>query len=270
MTPHPTTGEYSDSSLSHATASEQRRLRVLQDLWGPFSRRHLSRLDIQPHWSCLELGAGAGFMARWLAEQVPDGTVVAADLDIRMLQATPGNLRAVQHDVRHDDFPRASFDLIYARVLFEHLPDRERILSKVTEWLRPGGHLVIEGIDITPGTHSPHPALRKMTTALTQILTDEIGTDFGFIRTLPRWLALNGFPEATADFTTMTVGDGGAGEAFFLSNLEQLTPALTHRKLLTSAEVSDFHAWLAQPGAVDVAALMSCVHATTAPGSNML
>jgi ubiquinone/menaquinone biosynthesis C-methylase UbiE len=57
----------------------------LEELFDPLSRRR--RALVQPGWRCLEVGAGRGSMAVWLAEQVgPTGHVVATDVDTRYLE----------------------------------------------------------------------------------------------------------------------------------------------------------------------------------------
>src|SRR5262245_47444537 len=48
--------------------TELQRLRLLEAAADPFTQRCLQRLDIQPGWPCLEVGAGAGSIATWLAE----------------------------------------------------------------------------------------------------------------------------------------------------------------------------------------------------------
>ena len=47
--------------------------------------RILQRRGIQPSWRCLELGAGAGSIARWLAARCPNGKVVATDIGTSFL-----------------------------------------------------------------------------------------------------------------------------------------------------------------------------------------
>lgn len=65
-------------------AAEDERLGLLEQLYDPLSRRR--RAIVQPGWRCLEVGAGRGSMAIWLAEQVgPAGHVVATDIDVGYL-----------------------------------------------------------------------------------------------------------------------------------------------------------------------------------------
>ena len=49
-------------------AAEDARLGLLEELFDPASRKR--RDLVQPGWRCLEVGAGRGSMAVWLAEQV--------------------------------------------------------------------------------------------------------------------------------------------------------------------------------------------------------
>src|ERR1700760_3480307 len=47
-------------------------------------------------------------------------------------------------DIRSHDLPPGEFDLVHARLVLEHLPDRTNILRKLAQKLRPGGWIVIE------------------------------------------------------------------------------------------------------------------------------
>ena len=43
------------------------------------------------------------------------------------------------------------YDLVHARLLLEHLPERERALDKLVRSLRVGGWIVIEDVDYVSG-----------------------------------------------------------------------------------------------------------------------
>jgi ubiquinone/menaquinone biosynthesis C-methylase UbiE len=75
-----------DYVLSHtAEASESERLGLIERKNDPFSQRLLATLGIQQGWRCLEVGAGHGSVAGWLAAQVgPQGKVVATDINPRL------------------------------------------------------------------------------------------------------------------------------------------------------------------------------------------
>ena len=56
-----------------ANAAERERLESLERVYDAGGFESLRKVGIKPYWGCLELGAGAGSVARWLADQVPRG-----------------------------------------------------------------------------------------------------------------------------------------------------------------------------------------------------
>src|SRR5437763_1143496 len=101
-------------SAAGREAAEDERLEILQALYDPGSRARRSM--VQPGWRCLEMGAGRGSVAAWLAEQVgSSGEVVATDVDTRYLERLDvPNLRVVRHDILADpldELEPGSFDL---------------------------------------------------------------------------------------------------------------------------------------------------------------
>ncbi|ADD43788.1 class I SAM-dependent methyltransferase [Stackebrandtia nassauensis] len=105
----------------------------------------LSSLDIQPGQRCLEVGFGGGSIARWMSDRVgPTGKVVALDLDIDHLEPRP-NLEVLSHDI-NEGLPASAqgpYDVIHARQVLMHLPQREAIFKHLVDSLAPGGWLVI-------------------------------------------------------------------------------------------------------------------------------
>ena len=97
---------------------------------------------------CLELGAGNGSVARWLADAVgPDGHVVATDLKpdhVRADVRSHPRVGLLEHDLRADPLPAGPFDVVHARLLLAHLADRDTLLPALAGVLAPGGVLVIE------------------------------------------------------------------------------------------------------------------------------
>lgn len=126
-------------------ALENERLAFLAEARDPKSRRLIDRIGIGPGWHCLELGAGAGTLSTWMAERVgADGRVMSTDIDLRFhAEATP-NMIVRQHDVTTDPLPRGHFDLVHARAVLQHIPEREAVIDKLTEALKPGGWILLE------------------------------------------------------------------------------------------------------------------------------
>jgi ubiquinone/menaquinone biosynthesis C-methylase UbiE len=131
--------------------AEDERLGLLEQLFDPASRRQ--RGFVRPGWRCLDVGAGRGSIAIWLAEQVgPTGHVVATDIDLTYLQRLNlPNLEVRRHNILEDPLETlkaGSFDLVSSRLLLFWLAGKqETAIRRMTELLRPGGWLVDEDGD---------------------------------------------------------------------------------------------------------------------------
>jgi SAM-dependent methyltransferase len=120
------------------------RLRLLENECDPHTRRYLDATGVGRGWRCLEVGAGAGAMVRWLAERVGGtGHVVAADIDLRYLgDLDLANVQVHQCDITVDDVELESYDLVHCRFVLMHLDDPAAALRRMASALRPGGWLI--------------------------------------------------------------------------------------------------------------------------------
>ena len=105
------------------------------------SRWSLERRGLPPTARCLEIGAGSGAIATWLAARTAE--VVAVDIDTGQLTDLPANVEVRRHDLREGLGVDGPFDLIHARLILMHLPEREQIFAQLVDALAPGGRLVI-------------------------------------------------------------------------------------------------------------------------------
>jgi SAM-dependent methyltransferase len=130
---------------------EEERLGLLEQLFDPVSRQR--RDLVRPGWRCLEVGAGRGSMAVWLAEKVgASGQVVATDVDTTYLERlNVPNLEVRRHNILDDSLRSlgpGSFDLVSSRLMLFWLAGRqETAIRRMAECLRPGGWLVDEDGD---------------------------------------------------------------------------------------------------------------------------
>jgi SAM-dependent methyltransferase len=151
-------------------------------------------IDLQPRLSglrCLDVGAGAGSVAAWLAGQVGEhGQVVATDLDTTLIPRIP-RLHPVRHDITAEAVPRPPYDLIHSRLVLQHLPEPETVLKLLVHALIPGGLLLIEDFDPTRRgrvLHTPSDADRDLIERFHDTLLDihaAAGVDPGWALRLP-------------------------------------------------------------------------------------
>ena len=120
-----------------------------QDIVGWIS----SHLELQPHFSVLDVATGTGLLARALAPHVH--RVVGLDATPEMLhagrrQAQADVLRNVvfeEGDAEHLPYPNDSFDLVTNRIAMHHFQHPLGPAQEMARVCRPGGHVAT--IDIT-------------------------------------------------------------------------------------------------------------------------
>ena len=118
----------------------------LGGIFDRFTCRRLTDAGLTTGMRCLEVGAGAGSVALWMAETVgPDGEVIATDSSPKTVGQLPihAQLRPLQHNIVTDRLD-GPFDLIHARAVLVHIEQREAVLEKLAAALNPGGALIIE------------------------------------------------------------------------------------------------------------------------------
>ncbi|MEU3659067.1 methyltransferase domain-containing protein [Streptomyces sp. NPDC032940] len=176
-------------------------------LFDPTTFRHLEALGVGPGWRCWEAGAGGTSVVSWLARKVgPTGKVVATDIDTsRVAPAGRPPVEVRVHDVAADEPPGEDFDLVHARLVLVHVPDRERALRSMVRALRPGGRLLVEDADpalqplLCPDEHGPEQQLANRLRQGFRELLSRRGADLSYGRRLPRLLRESGLRRVEAD-----------------------------------------------------------------------
>jgi SAM-dependent methyltransferase len=140
-----------DYFFDHEWPQERERLRQLERFYDPLTQANIESVGIQPGWYCLEAGGGGGSVAEWLAWRVgPTGRVLVTDLETRFLDRLAGpTIEVRRHRLGHDPLPTNIFDVVDARAVMEHQPDRMPALKQIYQCLRPGGSVVLESADFS-------------------------------------------------------------------------------------------------------------------------
>lgn len=129
-------------------AQEQARLLTLARVIDPATRRTLSDVGVESGWHCCDVGSGAGTVTAWLADQVgPMGRVLSLDVDIRFQPPSAGVVEVRQTDITAEPIGDAEFDLVHARGLLQHLPQRDEVLAAMAQAAKPGGWVVVTDTD---------------------------------------------------------------------------------------------------------------------------
>jgi SAM-dependent methyltransferase len=159
-----------DSYALARSPQEYERLRAQSRIWESATGRVLDEVGLAAGERCLDAGCGPGETMRLMAERVgPRGRVIGVDVDAALGEAAIAMLRAYGHRqcrFEHADLTTdgslagAQFDLVYARLLLYHLPERVAALSRLWQAVAPGGHLVIQDYDV--GSANVVPALETV------------------------------------------------------------------------------------------------------------
>lgn len=245
---------YGQRVLGAASTSEDRRLAAIAEVSDGWTQQVLRKVGVASGWHCLEVGAGSGTVAAWLAEQVAQsgrngpGSVLATDLDMRFLErlSVPG-LRVVRHDVVRDPLPQALFDLVHARFVLEHLPERTAVLDRLVDALAPGGWLVVESLARFPVQAAQDESFQASMLAVEQVLARTIGTDCAWSRGLPGELLDRGLQDVGAAAYLPLTGLRNASADCWSLTLEQLAPRMLELDLVNRDTLDRTQDLLADP-----------------------
>jgi ubiquinone/menaquinone biosynthesis C-methylase UbiE len=243
---------YGTGVFEHASPSEDERLSLIEEEQDPYTTARIEALGIAEDWHCLEIGAGKGSMAYWLADRCPQGRVVATDLDTSLLSVTGRpSLEILHHDVSQDDFPPESFHLIHARAVLTHAPEPERVCARMARWLRSGGWLLLTDPASFTVESSPHALMRKAGAASTAVMRKMVGTDPNWARSYPAPLVAAGLVDVDAE-SRLRMMQGGTREArMFELMLAQIGPHMAATGLITEDEITGLRAQLLSPDFFD-------------------
>jgi ubiquinone/menaquinone biosynthesis C-methylase UbiE len=227
--------------FDNADIQAETRFDELSRLYDGNTIRHIEQRGIAEGWSCLEVGAGGGTIASWLCQRVGSmGRVLATDINPRCLHAQPfSNLEVLRHDIRCEPLPNQTFDLVHARLVLMHLPEREDILERMVNALKPGGWIVIEEFDamslLPDASVNPEEVTLTISRAFRQVLR-EGGVDLSYGRVLPQKLRSHSLTNIGAEGSAQIWYGRSAGTRLLRANYEQLRQAILGTGLLSEQE----------------------------------
>jgi SAM-dependent methyltransferase len=146
-------------------AAEDERLVAQGRLFDPLTRRLLQRAGLAPGMRVLELGSGAGNVARLAAEMVgPAGAVVGIERDPAAVELAERRTQASNVEFRVGDAQTLEgvedgFDAVVGRLILMYLPDPAAALRRAATRLRPDGLVCMHEADLHYMWTSPQTPL---------------------------------------------------------------------------------------------------------------
>jgi SAM-dependent methyltransferase len=174
-------------------------------------------------WWCVDIGAGDGSVARWLAARVgPHGRVVATDLAVERLSPSSGVERR-RFDLVSDDLDSETYDLVHARSVLLHVADPFAALEKMARALRPGGVLLVEDADLTTFAASDpkHPLSVAFNACMGRFSESlkEAGVNITLGPRLPALISRLGLTEVDCAARLLILQGGTPGAALWKRNI---------------------------------------------------
>jgi SAM-dependent methyltransferase len=217
------------------------RLAGIEATWDPGTIERLEALGVGPGWRCLEVGAGGGSIAAWMAARIGEhGRVLATDIDTTFLEPLArDNLEVRRHDLLAEELPADAFDLVHVRLLLEWLGDSDA-LERLVKAAAPGGWVVVEDFDWAIGgpIDDSSPVLTKGLDAILGLL-ERIGYQRFLGRTLLRRFEQVGLTEIGNDARAYVLHGGSPGTAFHRFSFESQRQRLVESDLMTADEIEE-------------------------------
>jgi ubiquinone/menaquinone biosynthesis C-methylase UbiE len=168
----------------------------------------LARLE--PGARVLDVGCGPGTITIGLAARVPDGEVVGIDLAGDVLadarheaeSASQRNVRFEAGDVYHLGYDDASFDVVHAHQVLQHLADPAAALREMRRVTRPGGLVAARDGDYGGMLWYPDDPELAEWRALYQRVARASGGEPDAGRRMLAWAHAAGFTDVTASAST--------------------------------------------------------------------
>ena len=116
-----------------------------------YLREVFSNVPFEPDDTVLDVGAGNGATAIWVAETFGCKVHAVDIVDLHAQAARRGIVaRGLQEritvtcaDIAEMEFAAATFDHAYSLECLHHAPDRTAVFARLGTWIKPGGHLAL-------------------------------------------------------------------------------------------------------------------------------
>jgi len=244
-----------DYLLDNQQPQAGERFAALGELFNASTFRRMDAIGLSPGWIVWEVGAGGPSVPTWIASRTND-RVLATDIDTSWLAVEDAAYETRRHDIGIDDAPDGAFDLVHARLVLVHVPNRTAALATMVSAVRPGGWLFLEEADpglqpfACPDDFGREQHLANKLKLGFRSLMSERGVDLAFGRTLPRLLRSAGMVDVQTE-AYFPMG-GAACNELERATVEQVRDRLISAGLATADEIEQ-HLSNVASGTLDLA-----------------
>jgi SAM-dependent methyltransferase len=166
---------------------------------------------LRPGIDLLDLGCGPGTITADLAARVTPGRVLGVDASPEVVeQARAMGVNGVEFavgDVYALELPDATFDVVHAHQVLQHLTDPVAAVAEAARVLRPDGVLATRDSDYAAFFWAPANPMLDRWLELYHQLTMRNGVEADAGRHLPAWVRAGGFSDLTVSSSNWTFAD---------------------------------------------------------------
>ena len=165
---------------------------------------------LKPHMRILDVGCGPGTITAGLADRVPDGHMTGIDAapeivaQAREQAGGRGNLDFATGDVYALDYPDATFCVVHAHQVLQHLSDPVRALREMRRVTKPGGLVAARDADYGAMVWYPDFSVMGEWLALYERVARGNGGEPDAGRRLHVWAREAGLDDVTVSTSTWT------------------------------------------------------------------
>jgi SAM-dependent methyltransferase len=228
----------------NAEDEERERLIALQEAHDSTTERLLLQAGLKPESVCVEIGAGEGSVARFMARTVGRaGKVVALDINPRFKDvASLPQLQTRRADVVSDALESSTYDIIHARFVLLHTSDLFRALDNIAQAVKPGGMVLLEEPDFRTAFPATGDAALDASMATVNAATLALvrTKDPGFALHLPSVLSERGFADIGAEVYLPFQPGGSIIPRIMMKSAIHLRGALTATGIASDADIDGY------------------------------
>jgi SAM-dependent methyltransferase len=232
--------------------TEQQRLQQQAQQLAEEAHWLFDQIGIPPGARTLEIGCGPLGCLALLADRVgPHGTVVGVERNeesVQLARQFIAEHQLSQVEVQLGDgkatgLPRASFDLVFARLVLVNIPEPERLVDEMVALVRPGGVVASHEADLVSRlVYPPLPAFNSLTQLLNSY-SQLNGIDLIVGRRVPSLLRAAGLVDVQVRPLIHVYPPGDGRRLLFWQFVENLRARLLAAGLVTEAELTQ---WMAE------------------------
>jgi ubiquinone/menaquinone biosynthesis C-methylase UbiE len=195
----------------------------------------------------VEIGCGPHGCLELLSERVgPSGSVVGIERSADavalarklVVERGLGNVEVLEGDARSTGLPRASFDVVTARLVLVNVPQPEQIVAEAVALVRPGGWVAFHEADYVSHICDPPSDAWTSLIELLETYSEKNGIDPFIGRKLPRLLRDAGLVEVRVNPVVHVYPPGHGRRSILLDFAENLSERILAQNLVGERELA--------------------------------